>query len=388
MSRQPVISISNVSKSFRMKGARHGTLKAALLSLFRGKPTPPYMALQGVSFDVYEGETVGIIGANGSGKSTVLKLITGIIRPNGGTVRVRGRISPLIELSAGFHPEFSGRENIFLNGAMLGVPRKVLEACYDDIVAFSEIGAFIDQPVKTYSSGMHSRLGFAIAIHVNPDILVVDEVLAVGDEPFQKKCLERVKQLREAGKTILLVAHNQTTIAAICDRVIWLDQGVKRLDGPTLEVLAAYASDAGATAAAAVRVSSIAVLDEAGRPIEALAGGERLTVRFAWRAVAEASLRWSFTLLRAKDGAPVLSADGPTATVAPGESGEGAFAVQLPRLAAGAYDMIVRAGHGDAAADFSGPRVRLMVDDAWSGPGVCRVEGDWTLGTPISLNGA
>jgi ABC-type polysaccharide/polyol phosphate transport system ATPase subunit len=225
-----------------MAGRRATTLKAAVLGVFQRAPKDRFQALRDVSFEVHQGETVGIIGTNGSGKSTVLKLITGIIKPTAGQVTVRGRMSPLIELGAGFHPEFTGRENVFLNGAILGVPKKRLQAAFDDIVAFSEIGAFIDQPVKTYSSGMYTRLAFSIAIHVDPDILVVDEVLAVGDEAFQRKCLQRVHAFREAGKTILLVAHSQQQIAEVCDRVIWLDKGAVRMDGPPAEVLAAYAN--------------------------------------------------------------------------------------------------------------------------------------------------
>jgi ABC-type polysaccharide/polyol phosphate transport system ATPase subunit len=378
MSRQPIISVSGVTKSFRMKGARASTLKAAFSEFLRRKSPPPYMALQGVSFDVFEGETVGIIGSNGSGKSTVLKLITGIIRPNQGTVSVRGRISPLIELGAGFHPEFSGRENIFLNGAMLGVPRKVIAARYDDIVAFSEIASFIDQPVKTYSSGMYTRLAFSIAIHVEPDILVVDEVLAVGDEAFQQKCLARVKQLREAGKTILLVAHNQATIASICDRVIWLDKGVLRLEGATHDVLAAYAGAATAAEAAEVHVESLEVLGPSGGPLDTVKGGERVTVRFAWRSTTEAALNWSVTVFRTRDGLAILGAQGPRFEVSANQTGAGTFVTELPHLASGDYELVVRAENDGKLVPFSGGRAAFRVDAAWSGPEMHRLAGEWS----------
>lgn len=192
------------------------------------------------SYPSCPGETVGVIGTNGSGKSTILKLITGVIRPTSGTVTVNGRISPLLELGAGFHPDFSGRENVFLNGLLLGMKRREIESAFDRIVEFSEIGPFIDQPAKTYSSGMYTRLAFSVAVHADPDILIIDEVLAVGDHEFQAKCLERVAQLREEGKTILFVSHDHKSVRSIADRVIWIDKGVKRLDGPPDEVIAAY----------------------------------------------------------------------------------------------------------------------------------------------------
>jgi ABC-type polysaccharide/polyol phosphate transport system ATPase subunit len=378
MSRRPIISVAGVTKSFRMKGAQASTLKAAFSEFLRRRPTPPYLALRGVSFDVFEGETVGIIGSNGSGKSTVLKLITGIIRPSEGTVKVHGRISPLIELGAGFQPDFSGRENIFLNGAMLGVPRKVIESRFDDIVAFADIARFIDQPVKTYSSGMYTRLAFSIAIHVDPDILVVDEVLAVGDEAFQQKCLARVRQLREAGKTILLVAHNQATIAAMCDRVIWLEKGVMRLDGAPHDVLAAYAGAVAAPSAPSVQVESVAMVGPAGNPLEAVRGGERVSVDFAWRATAGATLNWTLTVFRANDTLAIVGAQGPRFEVAAGETGSGAFVTDWPHLATGDYELVVGAERDGVPVPCSGHRRRFHVEAAWSGPALCGVAGEWT----------
>lgn len=237
---RPVIEVDRVFKSYRMQGLKPRTLKEAALGLFRPSTAQVYEALKDVSFSVHAGETVGIIGSNGSGKSTMLKLITGIIRPTSGRVTIDGRISPLLELGAGFHPDFTGRENVFLNGSILGLKRQEVEAMFDDIVTFSEIGDFINQPVKTYSSGMYMRLAFSIAVHVEPDILLVDEVLAVGDMAFQRKCLGRILQFRDAGKTILFVSHDHHAMAKISDRVIWLDRGVKRMDGNADDVLGAY----------------------------------------------------------------------------------------------------------------------------------------------------
>src|SRR5437667_6186509 len=205
------IELSHASKIYRRySGRQFATLKSALLqrSILRDlRPSETFPALTDVSFAVREGSTFGVVGRNGSGKSTALKLVAGITKPTSGTVRVRGRISALIELGAGFHPEISGRENVFINGIMLGLTKQEIQARFDDIVDFAELREFIDAPVKTYSSGMYMRLGFAVAIHVDPDVLLVDEVLAVGDEAFTHKCLDQFAELRRRDKTILPVTH-------------------------------------------------------------------------------------------------------------------------------------------------------------------------------------
>jgi ABC-type polysaccharide/polyol phosphate transport system ATPase subunit len=223
------IDIGDVSKRFMLPGHRPHGLKDWLVSRVRGTETVNdqgvLWALKDVSFSIERGETFGVIGDNGSGKSTLLKLITGIAKPTRGRVGVAGRVSPLIELGAGFHPDFSGRENIFLNGAILGLKRREMERLFERIVAFSELERFIDSPVKTYSSGMYMRLAFSIAIHVDPDILVIDEVLAVGDAAFQQKCLDQIQRFKHAGKTIVLVSHSLPTVREICQRAAWLDKG-------------------------------------------------------------------------------------------------------------------------------------------------------------------
>jgi lipopolysaccharide transport system ATP-binding protein len=183
---------------------------------------------------------VGIIGPNGSGKSTLLKLITRILEPSSRVVRVRGRISALLELGAGFHPDLTGRENVYLNGSLLGYSSQEMDRQYESIVRFAELERFMDMPVKHYSSGMYMRLGFSIAIHVDPDILLIDEVLAVGDRAFQQKCLERIQSFRRGGKTIVFVSHDLEAVRTLCDRVVWLDDGVIRMEGPTMDVVAAY----------------------------------------------------------------------------------------------------------------------------------------------------
>jgi len=243
----PAIELTNVTKVYRRyTGKQFSTLKSALLtgSVVRDlKPEKTFPALQDVSFSVAPGLTYGVIGRNGSGKSTALKLIAGITKPTTGTVRVHGRISALIELGAGFHPEISGRENVFINGIMLGLTKREITARFDEIVDFAELRDFIDAPVKTYSSGMYMRLGFAVAIHVDPDVLLVDEVLAVGDEGFTHKCLDKFGEFKRRGKTILLVTHSLGLVERFCDEAVWLDKGKKRAEGDPKRVVGAYVSD-------------------------------------------------------------------------------------------------------------------------------------------------
>ena len=243
----PAIELSNVTKLYRRYGGRQfATLKSALLqrSLARDlAPSETFTALQDVSFSVPAGQTLGVIGRNGSGKSTALKLVAGITKPTSGTVAVRGRISALIELGAGFHPEISGRENVFINGIMLGLSRREIQRRFDDIVEFAELQEFIDAPVKTYSSGMYMRLGFAVAVNVDPDVLLVDEVLAVGDEGFTHKCLDKFAEFKRRNKTILLVTHSLGMVERFCDDAVWLDAGRKRAQGDPARVVGAYVTD-------------------------------------------------------------------------------------------------------------------------------------------------
>ena len=242
------IELVNVTKVYRRYARRKqfATLKSALLkgSLIQDlQPEEKFPALQGVSFNVASGKTYGIIGRNGSGKSTALKLVAGITKPTSGTVNVNGRISALIELGAGFHPEISGRENVFINGIMLGLSKREVGKRFDEIVEFAELQQFIDAPVKTYSSGMYMRLGFAVAIHVDPDVLLVDEVLAVGDEGFTHKCLDKFGEFKRRGKTILLVTHALGLVERFCDEALWLDNGKVRGAGDPKRVVGAYLTD-------------------------------------------------------------------------------------------------------------------------------------------------
>ena len=244
---KPAIELANVTKVYRRYGSRQfATLKSALTHrsiLSELKPNETFTALSDFSLRVPVGSTFGLVGRNGSGKSTALKLVAGITKPTSGTVTVRGRISALIELGAGFHPEISGRENVFINGIMLGLSKREIEHRFDEIVEFAELADFIDEPVKTYSSGMYMRLGFSVAIHVDPEVLLIDEVLAVGDEGFTHKCLDKFADFKRRGKTVLLVTHSLNLVERFCDEAAWLDGGRVRAEGDPYRVIAEYVSD-------------------------------------------------------------------------------------------------------------------------------------------------
>ncbi len=224
------IDVHDVYKRFVLRRAR--SLKEIAVMAAKGRQlSDTFLALDGVSLAVEEGETVGLLGLNGSGKSTLLKLISGVLRPDSGTVRTRGRTAGLIEVGAGLHPDLTGRENVFLNGAILGMAEADVRRNFDDIVDFSGIETFLDTEVKYYSSGMFLRLAFAVAVHTEPDVFLVDEILAVGDEPFQAKCLERIRRLSDEGRTLVVVSHDLDTVEKVCDRGVLLERGHKVVDG-------------------------------------------------------------------------------------------------------------------------------------------------------------
>jgi ABC-2 type transport system ATP-binding protein len=233
------VEFIDVSKRFMLEEGR--SLREFIPALIRGNGwSDPFYALRDVSFTIRKGETVGILGSNGSGKSTSLKLIAGVMAPNSGEVHVHGRVSPLIELGAGFHPDLTGRENVYMNASILGMTGREIRERFDDIVDFAELWEFMETPVKRYSSGMYGRLGFAVAVHSDPDILLVDEVLAVGDAAFSEKCLEKIREFQEQGVTIVIVSHSQDTIREFCERAILLDHGRLLEDGPPGPVLRRY----------------------------------------------------------------------------------------------------------------------------------------------------
>jgi homopolymeric O-antigen transport system ATP-binding protein len=266
------IVIKNVSKSFRKSTIRreYTTVKSELVRWLKRQkrpelPTTSIQALRDVSLAVPEGKTFGLVGRNGSGKSTLLKLVTGIYTPTSGTVDVHGRISALLELGAGFHPDFSGRENILVNGIILGMSRKEIRSRVDEIIEFSELGDFIDEPVRTYSSGMYARLAFAVATHVDPEILIIDEILSVGDEHFARKSSAKMEEFRRSGKTILLVTHDLATLQRRCDLAAWLDGGVLKASGDPVEVVNAYRTAVAQAEVAAVEQPGHAPRERAAR---------------------------------------------------------------------------------------------------------------------------
>ncbi len=239
--KSPVIRVENVTQRFRLIHERPDSLRELFTKFFRHKSDfHDFEAVQNVSFDVHEGEMVGLIGRNGSGKSTLLKIVAGVYRPTFGRVEVHGSIAPLIELGAGFHGELTGRENVLMNGLLMGFTKREMLEREKSIIDFADIGDFIDSPVKQYSSGMYTRLAFAVATEVNPDILVVDEILAVGDTAFQQKCFERLDNFRRSGKTILFVTHSLGQIVEHCDRALYIDKGRIVADGDPAQIVGLY----------------------------------------------------------------------------------------------------------------------------------------------------
>jgi ABC-type polysaccharide/polyol phosphate transport system ATPase subunit len=234
-----LIEVESVSKTFPRAGEAK-LLRVHIKEMFNRHRRNPFFALQEVSFRLERGENLGVIGGNGAGKTTLLSLISGLCQPDGGSIAVNGRVAPMLELGSGFHLDLTGLENIFLNASVLGLNREQTEAALDRIVEFSGVEQFIDQPLRTYSTGMVMRVAFAVAVHVDPDILVVDEVLAVGDQNFQLKCLNRIMEFKSAGKTLLFVSHVPDLVRQLCERCLWLDHGKVMMCGPTEEVLAAY----------------------------------------------------------------------------------------------------------------------------------------------------
>jgi len=301
------IEFKNVSEKYTLRQGHAASLKSVLLSLGRGMEgsKEDFWALKDVNLDVPEGAVMGIIGENGAGKSTLLKLATGILEPDEGEVVVSGRVSALLELGAGFHPELTGRENVFLNGSILGLKRREIQDCFKKIVEFAELEEFIDMPVKSYSSGMYVRLGFAIAVHVRPDILIIDEALAVGDEAFQQKSLNKILEFNKEGKTILFVSHNLAAIERLCDTCIWMQKGEIRSIGAVRDVLREYDTHVAEAFVAKldgkegfevkeeiegrrgdlkIRITGVTLLDSQGTPNNLFKVGEPMTVRVDYHA--------------------------------------------------------------------------------------------------------
>ena len=299
MEKQAVIEVRGLVKDFRRVNIQGGytSLKTVLLNPFaqhRKEGERLLHVLRGLDFRARQGEMVGLIGRNGSGKSTLLKIMAGIYRRSAGEVSLRGRVSALIELGAGFHPDFTGRENIFLYGIILGLSKAEVRKKFDRIVAFAELEDYIDSPVRTYSSGMYVRLGFSVAVNVDPEILLIDEVMAVGDAGFRKKCEQKILEFKKAGKTIVLVSHDLDEVERFCDRVTWLNEGVIQADGPPSQVVATYRNfitgqDGGSLREGSdrwgdgrVRLTGIETLDKDGHARTSFRPGERLRVVLAY----------------------------------------------------------------------------------------------------------
>jgi ABC-2 type transport system ATP-binding protein/lipopolysaccharide transport system ATP-binding protein len=295
MGESPVITVRGLGKRYRLRHHGQTTFKSAALGLLgRRPPRESFWALRNISFEVRRGETLGIIGSNGAGKSTLLGLISGTITPTEGNISSQGRISSLLELGAGFHPDLSGRENIFLNGSILGLKKRDILRKFDDIVAFAELEEFIDMPVKHYSSGMFVRLGFSVAMEVEPDVLIVDEVLSVGDEKFQDKCLSRIRAFVLLGKTLLIVSHSMQTIQRMCDRTLLLNRGEQIvLDSPGRAIheyrnIGMYDEKEGVSVkewgSREVEITSISFRGESGKEARGFLSGQPLTVTIRYRA--------------------------------------------------------------------------------------------------------
>lgn len=293
----PAIQFDNVSKIYRL-----GAYRTGLRDLWANRTAQDssgshklLYALNEVSFEIDQGEAVGLIGQNGAGKTTALKLLSRVTTPTSGRLNVSGRLSALIQLGAGFHPDLTGRDNVYLNGTILGLSRAEIRQRFDEIVAFADLEQFIDTPVKRYSSGMYARLGFAVAVHVAPDVLLVDEVLAVGDTAFQFKCFRKIREFVDSGKTVVFVSHNLDAVQGLCQRVLWLDHGQLRLDGAPAEVISAYLQNqeehflkAGGkvtqTTQGPLHIERVVLRKQSGQESYEYDSGEDITVEFHYRA--------------------------------------------------------------------------------------------------------
>ena len=408
---EPAVRVDRVTKLYRRYGRKKtvGTLKSALLSgmgigaLAADDAVP---ALTDVSFEVSPGESVGVIGANGSGKSTLLKLLSGILKPTEGRVSVRGRLAALLELGAGFHPEISGRENIAITGLLLGLSKKEIAARFDAIVRFAEVTEFLDAPVKTYSSGMAVRLGFSIAAHSDPDVLLVDEVLAVGDEAFSHRCLEKFAEFERAGRTLVFVSHDLSLVSARCRRAIWLERGRVAFDGPSAETVARYrervaeqeegrrlggppsrpASEgdpvlARRVGSGAVSVESARLLDAAGHPAGRIVSGEPAALEMVVRASRPMSDFVFGFAVNTVSGAAVFGSNTSIDGFQRGElSGEARIRLDLPSCALGAgiysVDAAVHA-HDGSPYDYRRDILRFEVTAERASAGVWNPLREW-----------
>jgi ABC-type polysaccharide/polyol phosphate transport system ATPase subunit len=348
----PAVVVEHVSKKFRLFKEHNNSLKATIM---RGRriDAEDYWALNDVSFVVEPGQTFGLIGENGSGKSTMLKCLTRILRPESGRIEVNGKVSALLELGAGFHPELTGEENVYLNGAILGLSQKELRRRFDAIVDFAGIGKFIKEPVKNYSSGMYVRLGFSVAINVDPDVLLVDEVLAVGDEAFMRKCNEKFADLKSEGKTIVLVSHAMGSVQNLCDNVAWFEHGVVKEIGTPRDVIEHYTGSVHIDrqvdedghlrwGTGEGRITKVELLDATGTPTTQLVSGERATIRYHYEFDGPYEKPVFAVYLSTVQGAPVTGPNTRNAELVPDKlDGTGTVDIDFDslRLLPGTYEL-------------------------------------------------
>jgi ABC-type polysaccharide/polyol phosphate transport system ATPase subunit len=388
------IRIDEVSRRFRVYPKDARTLKELIVTRGRGRGEDVW-ALSGVSLRAQPGEAIGLVGRNGSGKTTLLKLIGGIIKPTRGSVEVGGRVASLLELGAGFHPEFTGRENVFLNGALYGLSRAQIRERMDEIVDFAGIGHYVDLPVRTYSAGMYMRLGFAVAAHVDADVLLLDEIFAVGDEEFQRKCFGRIAQFKQRGGTIVFVSHDAASVERLCERAVLLHDGMVEFDGPTHEAILRYRSHlaqdrdpeergAGLTewGSGEARIVDVALQGADGEERIQFVGGERLTVRL--RVVADRKIAAPLLQYELREWGGALIAGGSTDTAELGWDGAGeqAFRFDVDELPLAEGRFKLRFGlvsdDGGHLYHWLDDALRLYVIPHASGEGLVRMEGRWS----------
>jgi lipopolysaccharide transport system ATP-binding protein len=390
------IRVDHASKRFRLYKERRRSLKEVVVTRSFGN-WDDFWALQDVSFEIPEGQSVGVIGHNGSGKSTLLKMLTGIIDPDAGSVNVRGRVSSLLELAAGFQPEYTGRENVFLYGGLLGLSRKSVAQKFDEILEFSELGSFIEYPVKNYSSGMYMRLGFSVAVHLDPDVLLIDEVLAVGDANFQQKCFQHLNKLRRGGITIVLVSHDLDSVGRFCERAIWLDQGRVLADGPSEHSIQSYIDQSAARASRrggeqhadgsdadrALDVTAVRFRDREGREIRTARSGEPLEVEIAYEARRPLqNVAFNLTIFRS-DGIRCVDAPSNVPTIYELPPGPGVARLRFSSfpLHRGAYQVTVAVYDptDNGMFQFHDRLYPITVQDPKGGPAVVWLDYDWTV---------
>lgn len=338
----PAITVEGISKSFRIYNEHNQSLKATILrrkrSVFK-----EFLALDDVSFEIPEGGTFGLMGHNGSGKSTLLKCIAGILSPNKGRTVAYGSLAAMLELGSGFHPDLTGRENIYLNGSILGMSKKTIDSRFEEIVEFAGIGAFIDQPVKSYSSGMYVRLGFSVAIHVQPDILLVDEILAVGDMQFQEKCKDKFADFRRQGRTVVVVSHGLGDMRTFCDLAAWLDHGKLVEVGQASRIVDRYIEavhgakpvDSGGVrdGSGGIQINKVELLTEAGIETRSLATGDPMHLRLHWQAEMVTTDPVITVSVYSKDGQHLWSHSAKDAGCVPASLyGAGSVEVTIPAL--------------------------------------------------------